>query len=671
MTALTPAPLPANFVNYAVSAEKDGSLLIGTELDGLRRLIAKRMTKVFTGNQIEDIHPYRAPDEKTWLAGTSKLGYLEGGHYTSAPLPVEMRPLRGRGAQAITTDRNGDVWLQEGSRIGMFRLHDGQWSKIPGTTDKDPAIVLATDGGGRVWAGYTSGIVTIFDGANRTDLDRNKGLTVGGVSALYPSAEGIWIGGQDGLNVVIDGHLVELKFAGDIRIEGISGIMRTENGTMWLNALPGVLRISRSEVDQALHGASHAMHYRLFTRLDGLTGTPPQLRPLPSIIRGTGDTIWFTTTNGVFSIHADHINTNTLAPTIAIRGLLVDGRQLETNASVVLSKGAKDLRIDYTALSLSIPERVRFRYKLEGYDKEWKEADTRRQAFYTHLPPGHFVFHVIACNNDGVWNNAGATLPLDLPPTFLQSWYFKLFCFTLSAVALWWLYHLRISQAEEKIQTRLYERLAERERIARDLHDTFFQGIQGLLLSFNVGTKRLAEGDPVRALLENTLLVSDEVMLEGRKLVLDLRTRSSEAAELSTDLGAAAAEFAMIYPARFELTVIGKARGLDTVVAEELYRVGREALYNAFRHARATSIEVQLTYGSREMKLNLRDDGVGISVEVMRHGALEGHFGLPGMAERAKKIGARLSIFTREGGGTEIEVKLSSRLAYRSGRLRT
>jgi signal transduction histidine kinase len=339
-----------------------------------------------------------------------------------------------------------------------------------------------------------------------------------------------------------------------------------------------------------------------------------------------------------------------------------------TDRAIQLDKGTRSLEIDYTALSLSIPERVHFRYKLEGFDKDWQEAGNRRQAFYTNLPPGRYSFQVTACNNDGVWNTTGVTLPIGLPATFLQSWYFKALCATVVAGLLWCAYLFRINQAEARIRTRLYERLGERERIARDLHDTFFQGIQGLLLRFDLGMKRLAKGDPVRALLEDALTQSDVVMRQGRELVLDLRTRSTEAGDLAHDLEAAAAEFAKHYPARFVLVVTGKERALNSLIAEELYKLGSEALFNSFRHASASSIEAEISFGANELGLNIRDDGTGVSQDILQHGGVDKHYGLPGMKERAEQIGARFSIFSRTGAGTEIEVRIPSRVAYRSAR---
>jgi signal transduction histidine kinase len=214
----------------------------------------------------------------------------------------------------------------------------------------------------------------------------------------------------------------------------------------------------------------------------------------------------------------------------------------------------------------------------------------------------------------------------------------------------------------------LYERLAERERIARDLHDTFFQGIQGLLLRFDLGMNRLAKGDPVRALFEDALTQSDQVMRQGRELVLDLRTRSSEAGDLAHDLEATAAEFVKQYPAKFTLVVTGKERALNSLIAEELYKVGSEALFNSFRHASATSIEAEIIFGANELGLNVRDDGTGVSQDILQHGGVDKHYGLPGMKERAEQIGARFSIFSRVGAGTEIEVRVPSKVAYRSAR---
>lgn len=666
-TAFTPAPIPPDLRSFALLSAPNGVMMIGSENGGLGRLDGTTFQSV-TGTPHGTVSSlYAAPDGRTWIGGPGRLGYLQKERYVSIPIPPDPDRLVGSTiTQAITTGPNGDLWVSLGGRH-LNRVHGDTW--IPGDTRRvGSADILATDHGGLIWAGYMKNIISVHDGNGVRFLDAKQGLSVGGVTALSEIDGRMWVGGEHGLNVFQGGRFAAMSFAGQAVVGGITGIVHADDGSLWLNASPGIFRISSEELAMFLKDSLHAVRVEAFDYRDGIPGDAGLIYPIPTAIKGTDGRLWFATTGGLVFIDPAHISKNTIEPPVAIRGVQADDTAIEVASNTQLPKGTRTLAIDFTALSFSIPERVRFRYKLDGFDSDWQEAGNRRQAFYTGLAPRHYVFRVIACNNDGIWNITGATLPIDLPATFLQSWSFKLLCLTLCAVALWWLYRLRMSQAEVKIRSRLYERLAERERIARDLHDTFFQGIQGLLLSFNLGANRLAKGDPVRVHLEETLTLSDQVMLEGRKLVLDLRTRSSEPTELSADLSAVAGEFAKNYPAQFELTVIGKARRLDTVVSEELYRIGREALYNAFRHAQATSIEVELTFTAHEMRLNLRDDGVGIPEDVILNGALDGHFGLPGMAERGKKIGARFSIFSRSGGGTEIEVRLSSRLAYRPDR---
>ena len=665
-TAFVPAPIPS-LKSLALAAAPNGAIIIGSENSTLALLDGNSFQR-FRGipyGQVTTL--YSAPDGKTWIGGEGSLGYVQHDRYLPLPAPPTTdRPVWPTATQAITTGSDGDVWISLNG-WPITRIHKGLWK--PDNTrlhQIGTAVTLATDHAGLVWAGYMKNVVSIHEGDQVRFLDAKQGLNVGNVTALHAIDARMWVGGEHGLNLFENGRFVTMAFENRSSVDGITGIVSANDGSLWLNASPGIFRISAEEVAAFFKNSLHAVKFEAFNYLDGIPGDAGMLYPLPTAVKGTDGRLWFATTGGlVFIDPAQILRNNVIAP-VALRSVRADGRSIETDAGTQLPMGTKSLEINYTALSFSIPDRVRFKYKLEGFDTDWQDAGSRRQAFYTNIPPRHYVFRVIACNNDGLWNTTGIAIPIHLPATFLQDWYFKILCFMLGAAALWWFYRLRISQVEVGIRGRLYERLGERERIARDLHDTFFQGIQGLLLSFNLGTKRLAESDPVRALFEETLTLSDQVMLEGRKLVLDLRTRISEAAELETDFGTVASELAKVYPARFALTVTGSPQRVDALVSEEISKIGREALHNAFRHACATNIEVELTYASNEMRLNFRDDGSGIPEKVLQNGSSDGHFGLPGMAERAEKIGARFSVFSRVGGGTEIEVKISSRLAYRS-----
>jgi len=380
----------------------------------------------------------------------------------------------------------------------------------------------------------------------------------------------------------------------------------------------------------------------------------------------TDGRLWFTTASGLAWIDPDHIATNPIRPSVVIKSMKADGRTYRNFVNLMLPKRIQNLQIDYTALSLSMPERVRFRYKLEGFDREWVDADTKRQAFYSQLPPGDYRFRVIASNNDGLWNETGDSLDFNAPPAFLQTVWFKLTSAMAIAGLLWTFYLIRLRQVTGRIRARLYGRLQERERIARDLHDTFFQGIQGLLLRFHTATSQLPKAEPTRQVFEEALKQSDQVMLEGRELVLDLRATNAETSDLPNALAISAKELQSIYAVEFKVIVNGDPRPLHPIVYEESYRIAKEALGNAFRHSKARAVEAELNYEPNELRVRVRDDGVGIDSKVLEHGFRAGHWGLPGMRERAQKIGAHLDIWSQLGRGTEIELRIPAAIAYRS-----
>jgi signal transduction histidine kinase len=569
----------------------------------------------------------------------------------------------------MTVTNNGDLWMQTASKDPLFRLHNGVWIPVPGAPKSSgPAVTLITDQSDRVWASFLFGLIVVYDGNDAKVLKTFKDLTVGNVTAVYESGKQIWAGGESGLIVFSDDRPFAVHFEGENAIRGISGIIRLDDGSLWINSIPGVVRVAASEVAQFLREPSHALRYTLYDQLDGLSGKAPQIRPLPSIVQGEGTTLWFTTTNGAVSLDTAHIAINGVVPPVSIPSALADGNEVDMTDKLTLPAGTRDLQLNYTALSLSIPERVRFRYRLEGFDDDWQEAGSRRQAFYTHLPPGNYTFRAIAANNDGLWNDVGATLKITLPPTFLQSAYFKVILGLALLLVLWMLYRLRLRQVTGRVRARLNERFAERERIARDLHDTFLQGIQGLLLSLNSVTRRMAADDPNRRALEETLHQSDQVILEGRKLVLDMRAQSTGVNELSQDLKDVCAKLAMTYSVPYVVSQTGESRPLNSLVSEELFKIGREAITNAFQHANASTIQVEIHYGRRELRLSIRDDGRGIASEVLEKGFIPNHFGLPGMRERSEKIGANLHVESGVGKGTCIRIDLPSRLAYRSVR---
>jgi signal transduction histidine kinase len=449
----------------------------------------------------------------------------------------------------------------------------------------------------------------------------------------------MWVGGSDGLDYFSNGHFQQIYSESGDHIRGISGIIESGSGDLWINSTGGILRILSSDLQDALHSPQHRAHVRLFDYLDGALGTPELMRPLPSVVQTPDGRIYFQTRDDIVWIDPNHIDSNTLAPKVFVTSITADDRKTAEPSMLALKRGTQNLEIDYTATSLLIPERVRFRYKLENFDRDWQDAGARRQAFYSKLPPGHYTFRVLASNNDGVWSKQPAEVVIDLPPTFLQSIWFKALCGVVLILLLIASYLIRVTQISQQIRRSLLDRLAERERISRDLHDTFFQSIQGLLLRVNTATGKLKEDEPARPLLLDALEESDRVMLMGRELVLDLRSSANYDEELSEAFSEAGEEFKIYGSAEFSVIVLGQSRPLHPLVAREIYGLGREALCNAFRHAKAKKIEAELNFGKENFNLNIRDDGTGIEQDILSRGK-PGHMGLSGMLERATKIDA-------------------------------
>jgi signal transduction histidine kinase len=329
----------------------------------------------------------------------------------------------------------------------------------------------------------------------------------------------------------------------------------------------------------------------------------------------------------------------------------------------------RDLAIDYTALSFVAPEKVRFRYKLEGHDRDWTEAGTRRQAYYNDLEPRHYRFRVIACNNSGVWNEAGASQDFSVDPAYYQTTWFRASCVAAFLASLWGLHRLRLRQLAWQFNMRLEERVNERTRIARDFHDTLLQSFQGLLMKFSAATYMIPER-PLEAqkTLEVAIEQARQAVTEGRDAVQGLRSSTVVTNDLVRAITTIGEQLATEYPGascpELRVQVQGASRELAPIVRDEVYRIACEAARNACRHAQADRIDMEIQYGDRQFRLRVRDNGKGIDQKVLAEGGRAGHHGLPGMQERAELAGGKLSVWSQLGSGTEIELTIPGSIAY-------
>jgi signal transduction histidine kinase len=316
-----------------------------------------------------------------------------------------------------------------------------------------------------------------------------------------------------------------------------------------------------------------------------------------------------------------------------------------------------------------VPEKVHFRYKLEGQEKDWREVVNDREVQYTNLPPKHYKFRVIACNNSGVWNEEGAALDFVIPPAWYQTNWFRAACVAAFLALLWAAYQLRVRQLAYQFNMRLDERVAERTRVARDLHDTLLQSFQALLPLFQVGIKKLPEGAvDSRKTLQLALDRASDAIGEGRDAIKGLRMSTTEKNDLAMAIRTIGEEFAAGENGQnsisFQLLVEGTPLNLHPILRDEVYRLATEALRNSFRHADAKNVEVEIRYDEKYFRLRVRDDGKGIPSDVLSRDGREGHYGLPGMRERAKLVGGKLTIWTELDSGTEIELVIPGARAY-------
>lgn len=579
---------------------------------------------------------------------------------------------------SLAVDRNNEPWINIRSGT-TFHLSRGTWRNENEAIGKNIGILgaMINDADGIVWIAFTNqggqlkthGYLIRWDGASYQKYSFTDSRFDVSVGTMAARGDHVWLAGIGGIVLFWRGNFYRMDFI-DPKLPGrVSGIVETEKGDLWANGFTGITHVSAAELGRWIQNPTSKVAGEHLDAFDGLSGLSAERFPEPSVVEASDGRLWFATMKGIAWLDESVLARirNPIPPHVFVTRIIANGKAYSAVSNLRLPKRTQNLEIDYTAPSLPVPERVLFRYWLEGVDKGWQEPGPRRQAFYTNLPPGNYKFHVIACNNDGVWNDTGAALDFMIPPTFLQSSFFKALCVAMLGGLLFLAYRFRVSQVTGQVRTRLYARAAEREQIARDLHDTFFQSVQGLLLRFHTATSCLGEDHPARRMLEQALKQSDDVMAEGRDLLVDLHAKTSKA----TDLPAALAEYGEQmqdgFSSAFKVALNGSIRLLHPLIFEEVSRIGKEALSNAFRHSKAHAIEAELTYEPNELRMRIRDNGSGIDANVLKDGHRDGHLGLPSMRERAKNIGGQLDFWSGTGVGTEVELRIPGSLAYASG----
>jgi signal transduction histidine kinase/ligand-binding sensor domain-containing protein len=650
--------VPLIIVAGAVPSDDTGGLWITNGLDAVVRYQNGRVSRPVITQKVESL--LRVADGTVWFGGRKALWRERQGH-----LDAVAPPGPNGNTQALAQDKSGDLW-ESIPTVGVFRLKEGVWTPYGGIAalPRGWALTIVRDRHDRLWFSYPGGTLAVLDGERVRTYSVADGLQVGNVMANHPGRIGHWFGGELGLARFDGERFHTIQPAPELTLDGITGIVETTNGDLWLNGRAGIVHIAGAELERSRREPAYRVRGETLGAFDGVVGSRASPRPLPSAIEAGDGKLWFATTGGIYGIDPARRARNRVPPPVLIRALTVSGHTIEPIPGLTLPVYTTAVRFDYTGLCLTAAEKERYRYRLDGVDSDWHEVTAGRQALYTNLRPGHYAFRVIAANNDGVWNDSGASLAFVIPPAFVQTGWFIALCVAGGAAAVWALVRLRVRQVAVRDRRLLEERMSERERIARELHDTLLQGVQGLLLRFQVAADRMPKGDPAREMMDRALERADEVLDEGRAQVKGLRVPVGGVPRLPQAVARIVEELAPADASRFHITVEGTVRELDPIVREEVQLVVREALANAYRHANASNIEAEIAYTGEGLTLRVRDDGQGIDDSVLRAGR-PGHFGLLGMRERARKISGHLRIWSKPGAGTEVEIRVPATIAYR------
>lgn len=631
-----------------IIVDREGNLWVGTNL-GLNRFRARSVHTLAVGPSDPYRSLVRASDGRVY-------GYGED----LKPYDLRRTLLHGSAPQLQAAARQAPTPIWQFDWVNLARTVAGHTSLIPlpapFTGQPLHALLFPDDAQAWVCTGER-GVLHYLHG----QWQREVRLPEQACSSLALDAHGqLLVAGEAGLAARVgNGRFVPVRTDMAGVLEGITGMVADPNGHLWFNGSRGLVRLGSDELRRTLR-TGLPVTPRLFDAVDGMPGIALQSGPIATATLADDGLLWLATNQGLAWLDTTRSHVNTMAPSVRIGEVLYGSEHEPLRDGLRLPAGTSQLQIDYVALSLARPERNRYRYRLSGVDDGWQDAGSSTRAYYTNLAPGNYRFDVEAANEDGIWSTAPASRGFRIAPTFMQTVWFKLLCAAAILALLVMAVRIRSGQLAALFRARLQERNGERERIARDLHDTLLQGSQGLILRLHAISQSPQTPEPVRGQLESAMQLAERNLAEGRERVNALREGPFAGRDLASALADVHAEYAGHGTNPLRLTVEGATPPLQADAAEEVFLIGREAIRNALRHANASAIEVELSYGTRCFLLHVRDDGVGIA----DHNAGRGHWGLQGMRERAQRLGAELQLWTRAGLGTEVALSVPARRLY-------
>lgn len=588
-----------------------------------------------------------------WIGGVDGLWRRDAaGRLKAVPYPDDTnRDL----LQSIAVDREGVVWVATFAEP-VLRWQAGGWLPDDPSLPRQGALTVVSDPAGGVWLGTADGEVLRWQQGQVRRFGAAEGLPPGRVLALLPAGDALWIGGEQGLLRLKDGRVDRVSRRDGVEFGRISGLVETAEGDLWMNEVRGALRLAALDRGALARSPGTPVSVLQVGPEDGLVGSLPPIRPVNSMALAPDGQVWLSRGSGIYRFDPRRFGGAERPPPVPVMDTLGDP------APGRVQNGRLTLR--FTAADLFAPNRLRFRYRLVGEDPDWVEAGERREARYANLLPGHYRFEVQADRGSGAWPSGLKTTGMDIqvPAAWHQQPAVRLAAVAAVLLLGWLAWRASSARSARRLEERLQAQLAERERIARHLHDHLLQGAAGLTLQVQAGLQDLPSEHPARRQLERAMDRADRLLNETREQVEGLRRHQDDC-----DLGEVLLDQALTMrgdAARpvVRLEVLGSPRRLRAPLVGEVQCIVIEAVNNALRHADAGEILLRLEYRSRGLSVSIRDDGRGLPDDLKPEIGRPGHWGLRGMRERAELLGAALGWVSAPGQGTTVTLTLPARV---------
>jgi signal transduction histidine kinase len=443
---------------------------------------------------------------------------------------------------------------------------------------------------------------------------------------------------------------------------------------LWFSGIDGIIRIALNDLKKSVTDRDAPLDYARFDRADGMNSIQCSVGA-PNMAITPDDKLWVATVKGLAMLDLARLQQANIKPKIFVGAVTIGKNKVHAGSELILAPGTHHVELHLKAVDLASPEKVRLQYRMDSVDAVWLDADATRTAIYTNIPVGTHALHVRASGSDGVWDRTGILYNVTQRPYFYQTTWFAVVSVSALLFLLFAVYLIRVRQIIRQTHVRHEERLVERERIARELHDTLLQSFQGLTLHFQRARNLLPErASEAMRTLDRALDGAEQAIVEGRDAIRDLRSPAPAAHGLAEEITSLGEELVANDnnrdPVQFRVVVEGSAQTLHPNVHIEIFRIAREALRNAFSHSQARRIETEVAYGSNLFRLRVRDDGKGIDPKVLNRAERIGHWGLAGMRERAQRLGGELEVWSEPGAGTEIELRVPAPIVYGSSSVR-